>query len=561
MSIRKKLLSGFATVIILLITISTFTYFQFSSVNDEYSQLIEDRTNKIYLSSNLSHSANIQRLGVRGYIIDGDKTYLDEIREAQQSFDEELETLLSLTNSSEEIALLKELEEVQLSYRNDVEDIIVAMDAKDELKARTILNGTGAASALLLNDTVDSLVAHYKEEMLTTSQVLTDKTDTTILLIFISSILSILIAIFTALSLSKNISGPIKKLSIFANEIANNNLQIDSIQIRNKDEIGYLAKSFNQMKDNLREIVYNVNKSSEQVAASAEQLLASSEQTVNATHQVSIAISDVASRIDTQNTNTEESARTLSEIAIGVQRVAKSTETVAESANETKNQANLGNESVEKLVNQMDFVYRVSKDLRISMEQLQDRSNEIGKITEVITNIANQTNLLALNASIEAARAGENGRGFSVVADEVKKLAEQSAVSANQISAIINEIRNQTSAAVQNTIQGNNETKNALSIAEDTKDIFKRILGQINEVNIQAQELSAISEEISASTEEVNSAIDDVAKTSKVSAAKTQEISATSQEQLATMEEVNAAATSLATIAEELKDKVNSFKI
>src|SRR5690606_2526752 len=143
-------------------------------------------------------------------------------------------------------------------------------------------------------------------------------------------------------------------------------------------------------------------------AASSEQLMASSEQTTAATNQVVLSIQDVAETVEVQGKNTEESAVAIGEITTGVQHMTDSINTVADAANETMNQANMGNDYIHKVVDQMNLIYQGTIDATEVMRTLESRSYEIGKIIDVITDIASQTNLLALNAAIEASRAGEH---------------------------------------------------------------------------------------------------------------------------------------------------------
>ena len=370
------------------------------------------------------------------------------------------------------------------------------------------------------------------------------------------------IAVIFSILFTRSIVHPIKLVNEQLKEITDGEGDLTKeIQVKTEDEIGEMAESFNGMMSSLRSMLRQVSTTSQHVATSSEQLMASSEQTSSATNQVVVSIQEVSNMNDVQGKNTVNSAQAISEITIGMQQIADNISRVAESANDTTNQANLGNENIQKVVDQMSKIYNSSLETIDVMTNLESRSNKIGQIIDVITNIAAQTNLLALNAAIEAARAGEHGKGFAVVADEVRKLAEQSKESANQIVDIIKMIQSDMLVAVDMTNNGNMIAEKGLELAEEAGKSFTQILMSVEGVGSQTQELSAISEEMYASIEQVNEAIMEIAQLAKSTSNYTTEIAAASEEQLATVEEVTASASTLANMAEKLNGLVNKFKL
>lgn len=375
------------------------------------------------------------------------------------------------------------------------------------------------------------------------------------------AVTGIIIVIFSVF-FTRTITRPINVVNEQLKEIAEGEGDLTKeILVNSKDEVGDMAASFNKMLGSLRTMLGQVSDTSEQVASSSEQLLESTEQTYSATNHVVSSIQEVASTIEVQGKNTEESAQSIAEITNGIQQVTGSINIVAEAANETMIQANKGNTYIQKVVGQVENIYQTSTDTIQVMKKLENRSIEIGKIIDVITDIASQTNLLALNAAIEAARAGEHGKGFSVVADEVRKLAEQSSQSANQIIDLIKLIQNDTTTAVKMSNEGNIVAKEGLKLAEETGNSFDEILKSIESVSSQMQELSAVSEEITASIEQVNSSIEEIAQMAKKSSNHSYEITSATEKQLSTMDEVAASIKTLTNMAEQLRELVNRFKI
>jgi len=208
----------------------------------------------------------------------------------------------------------------------------------------------------------------------------------------------------------------------------------------------------------------------------------------------------------------------------------------------------------------MQFINKSVQQSNEVIHALSNRSKEIGKIIEVIHSISNQTNLLALNAAIEAARAGEHGKGFSVVANEVRKLAEQSRESAKLISPLITEIQKDTEHSVQIMSEVLINAEDGLSISEATSNKFAQIISSTKEIGPQIEEVSATVQQMSAGLQEVTSQSGDIVSTASLNAGSAEEVAATSQEQLASMDEIAHSANYLTLLAEELMISVNMFK-
>lgn len=380
----------------------------------------------------------------------------------------------------------------------------------------------------------------------------------TILIIFG---VSMMLSIALALVITRMISLPVQKVSFSLEQLSSGNLALDDLHVKNRDEIGDLACSFNQMKTNLRQLIRQVSEGAEQVASSSEELLASTEEVTNGASEVAQSIQELATGATAAAQTGEDTSRGMEEAALGIQRIAESSSLVSEAAIDTTKEADSGNKVIHSVVTQMN---KISETVGISanlVKGLGKQSEEIGKITKVITDITSQTNLLALNAAIEAARAGEHGRGFAVVADEVRKLAEQSKESAVQITNLIQQIQEGTGQVIESMDKGTEEVKTGVSLIEDAGVSFGKILSSIQHVTSQIQEISAASEQLSASVQEVTASVEDVSETSKQGAVISQSIAASTEEQLASMEEISAVAESLSRMAQGLHEEVRKFKL
>lgn len=379
------------------------------------------------------------------------------------------------------------------------------------------------------------------------------------IIMFASSTLVLISIITTFILIFKKLK-PLTKLANTADEISQGKLDVEIINVKSKDEIAQLTNSFNIMVESLRSLIFTVKKTGNNLASSAQELLASAEQTNHATQQVSTSIDEITSGAEMQLKQVQDSGSVMNEVSEGIQVIANTTSSVSTSSEIMTTKAKVGEENINKAVNQMNTIEQNVSRTSHSIKNLDERSKEIEKIVVAITDISSQTNLLALNAAIEAARAGEHGKGFAVVADEVRKLAEESNQSANQITQLIQSIQADTVATVEQMKTVSEDVVNGVSVIEETGTAFKEILGSAQEVASQVQEVSAVSEQIAASTKQVTVAFKEVNAITENATSKTQTVAGLAEEQSASMEEIAASAESLSKLAGELTEEISRFR-
>ncbi|UFJ40877.1 methyl-accepting chemotaxis protein [Brevibacillus humidisoli] len=372
--------------------------------------------------------------------------------------------------------------------------------------------------------------------------------------------LAILLSIIIGQAMARSIVKPLGLVVHAAQEIAQGRLQ-QQIQINRRDELGILGEAFNQMSDNIRVLIRQVQQSSGKVTTSSNELMSSAEQTKTAVNQIATMIEEVASGAEVQVKSVEESKLGINEMVLGIQRITETAQVVSESSQDTAKEAEQGNVSIQKAINQMNTIESSVGESASAVKVLAEHSRNIGKIVNTITDIASQTNLLALNATIEAARAGEHGKGFAVVANEVRKLAEQTAGSAQQITKIIEEIQSGTNRAVDTMDKGTQEVQLGIEIVNEAGQAFEKILVATQHVADQIAEVSAVTEEISASSEEVAATVDELARIAQESSDNTQSVAATTQQQLAFIEEISSSVSTLNQMANELEDVMKRFEL
>ncbi|GAA4711658.1 methyl-accepting chemotaxis protein [Brevibacillus fulvus] len=329
---------------------------------------------------------------------------------------------------------------------------------------------------------------------------------------------------------------------------------------QSEDEIGQLARHYNQMRNKLNLLLMQVAEASDKVTNAAEQFTLHVGQLSKASEQIADNISSVAASAVSQAESSQQSYHSVHELSNGAKQVANGAEMIREVTNNASVTADSGSQAVGQAVDQMELLQAKIEELAAIIHQLGSHSSEIGQIVEVITDISGQTNLLALNAAIEAAKAGEHGRGFAVVADEVRKLAEQSSRSAQQISSLIATIQSVTKSAVISMETGLEEVARGKKIVNQAGDSFRSIQRSVQETDREVADVSAAALQMSAMAEQVVESIRLISESAESVAQSVQNVTAVSQEQFASMQVIAETAQSISQASHHLNDLISKFK-
>ncbi|AIQ13448.1 methyl-accepting chemotaxis protein [Paenibacillus durus] len=358
----------------------------------------------------------------------------------------------------------------------------------------------------------------------------------------------------------RSITSPLRSLKEASEKLAEGDLSTH-VQVKSKDELGQLGSTFNLMIDSLRGVLTEVSELSDQLAASAEQLAVSSEQTVKATEHIAGATEKMSDGAEKQVGTVDEGAQTVYEITARIQEIAAAAQLVTDTSNKTATLSAEGTQAIGNAAEQMDSIDSSVENLARLIQVLSHTSQKIGEVTKAITQFSGQTGMLSLNASIEAARAGEHGRGFAVVASEVKKLSDQSAQSAQEISLLVRNIQEEIVNVQASMDTSTQEVKGGMVTVGTAGSLFSQIERFVDEVNDQIGGVSSAVKQISDGASEMNEAIDAIAHVARSNATETENISAAAQEQLASMEEISSSSADLSRMAEEMHALVDRFKL
>lgn len=390
-----------------------------------------------------------------------------------------------------------------------------------------------------------SLIGHGQQEL--------------IMYTLIALVITLIIVLASQYITNKRTFAPIKDLMGALERLSTGDF---TVQLKTSDdELGQVNAKFNSMVNQIKELVTTIKSVSEQSAEQSEFLFSAVESNNNNSTTITNNIAEMSDSVSKQSTSISESVISLQEISSGVTTIADNTSELSDISLQMKEQSERGNQNVEQVIEQMNSINTSVKNSVDTIEKLQNRSQEIGQIVQVITEIASQTNLLSLNASIEAARAGEHGRGFAVVADEVKKLSEESRNSADQIIELIRYIQDETAYAMQAISEGERNVVKGIEVVKETGALFKGMYIATDSVTSQIQEVSAATQEMVAETEQITASIEQLAVLAERNSNVSDEIRNSTEKQQASFAKIFDSAEQMKQVSGRLETLVDKLRV
>jgi len=561
MAVKISILIVLAAVFMGLIGYASFT--SMTGMEKNSNEMYNDRLRPVDWLNVIRSNRNLGEARLLDAILSSDPKRQQELNEASQLSQEENNKLLANYEGTK-------LDEYEKEHLQSYKDGLVDYRAEREQVLRLVSSGQNAAAyqyyvsnmsetRMKLNTELDNLIKYNVDKSAQLNDSNKTYFDAAVITVLSLTGIAMLLCVLIGWLITRSIVRPVREMQqLMAQAEAGDLTALGTYQ--SKDELGQLAQSFNRMMDGLRTLVRSVHETSLLLSASAEQLSASGEEARATTDQIAGTMQNVADGSELQMKQAEDGSRSIEELAIGVQRIAEHATTVVDSSVEAAKQAEQGTEAVRNAMGQMQSIAASVQTSAKAIELLNNRSQDIEQIVGVITGIAAQTNLLALNAAIEAARAGEHGKGFAVVADEVRKLAEQSEASTNQINDLVKSIQEDTVDSVSAMVKVTHEVEDGLTVMGTVNESFVSILQMVEGVADQIQDVSAVSEQMSAGSQEISAAVGEMVSIARDSSSHAQEAAAATEEQTAAMEEISDAANSLSEMAQELERLVGQFK-
>ncbi len=376
----------------------------------------------------------------------------------------------------------------------------------------------------------------------------------------IVSVVILLVSIVLVYLLARYLIRPLKRLTRDVHRVNEGDLTVQ-IASTGKDEIGQLSAAFGRLVTDTHGVILGIRDSAHDLQQAAVGLSEQSHVTATTSRTIAGHIHETAADTQTQAAHAIEMQHGMNEVSAGMQRIAEAVTIVSDRSGDTLEQSVQGKQSIGQAVSQMEAITQSSDRMATATGQLQQHSDRIEDILQLINDIAGQTHLLALNASIEAARAGEHGRGFSVVADEVQKLAGQSQSSAAVVAEIVTAMQREISGLHHHMEINRTEAHAGMQVVQHAGQSFEHIHDRLSEVATQLHHVSESSAEISAISQQMLASVDEMEGITRQSAHRFEQVTEGAEEQQAAMEHVNSSANHLAELSERLNGLIGRFKV
>ena len=559
-SLAARIVAGYLVLVAIMAGIGAYTYVGMQRVMAEYRLIVDEDHPYLLAIKEINTEVTAQLAAQRAFLLTGDAQYALRAELDGNKVKQAINKAMELAKEKEEKNLLNQVENIHGSL-NDVQAEVFEIynqGAQNQAVQIALVDLDATQKRLGANFNILQGINERRVDEARQNANTAAKKALMVTLVLVA--LGTAIGIILGTILAKQSVRSLKGLATAADRISAGDLTTQ-VQAKGRDEVAHLARSFQVMVGELGKIIAGVRESVLTVSLHAEQLSTSAEETTRATEQIASSIQEVAEGAGQQVQETADMAAVVEQMAAAMDQIANNAQLVALSSQESAVLAEQGSVAIKDVIAQNNVVSQSMVRLSQLITELGQRSAEIGQIVEVITGIADQTNLLALNAAIEAARAGEQGKGFAVVADEVRKLAEQAAQAAKQIALLVDRTQHDTERAIETMKAGSTEVASGSQLLESAQAILEKIFAAVGQVAEQIQEVSAASEEMAANTDRVVGGAKNISVIAESTSAGTENIAAATQEQTATMEEIAAAAQMLTELAYNLEQAVARFKL
>lgn len=531
-----KIGGGYAILMVLMIAISSVVYINVNQlitisgwVNHTYKVLM--------VAQDVQASVVNMETGQRGFLVTGEDNYLEPYHKGKENFIRLIKEGSTLTSDNpSQTARWKEVKQLKEKWLKTVADKEIAARRSQSNTNQDIAEMMSRGDGKLLMDTIRSKIDEIiaAEDVLIEVRAQGQKDESSFLISFtlIGTVIAIIIGSIISIFVTRGVVLPTNKMSEMLEKISHGDLT-QRVPVNSNDEIGIMAASLNTFTQSLEDSIREVSSYTELLAAAAEELTAVTSQT--------------SQGVEHQKMSTEQVAAAINEMSATVQEIARNANDASVSANEADTEARNGNQVVQAAITSINGLASEIESAGESIDTLKQNSVNIGSVLTVIMGIAEQTNLLALNAAIEAARAGEQGRGFAVVADEVRALAQRTQESTSEIETLIEALRNGATSSVQVMERSRHKAQETVQQATKAGDSLRLILKSVETIEQMNISIATATDQQSSVSEEINKRVHDI-----------QQISENNSEGA---EQTLTASNELSKLGVQLKDIVSRFKV
>ncbi|MGE5584890.1 MAG: methyl-accepting chemotaxis protein [Bacillota bacterium] len=577
-----KILGSFLLLLLFMAVIGYFGLQGVSTVSTDLGKMVDEQMLRLTQIERLNGAFERFAIALRGFLLLGDSRLQNALKAADTDIQEQLDALSGATikTGGESTGQGKTVADMRSSWTQCRDTIFNYIDNGQRGEALGYMMAEGDGIVKEIQTELEGGLKAYQDAAASAGEAAKIAARTVqerAIAIFAAAVV---LGLVLALTLAAGITRPTRALARASQEVAAGRLGIEVPGTKRRDEMGVMAQAFSEMVTSLRNVVEQLVGHAKRVASTGQEVAASADEAATATEQVARTIEQVAKGAAEQSTSAQTTSTAMGQLSTAIEQIAKGAQEQALSVNEangvvasmarlmegvskavdsliaaserSRSAAGSGSRAVDDVVAGMDDIRKQAEAVAAGIRDLGAHSTEIGKIIEVIDDIAEQTNLLALNAAIEAARAGEHGKGFAVVADEVRKLAERSGKATKEIAGLISTMQRSIELASKAQDLQASRVSQGTQLAGQAGQALSDIDATMNAMNAEVEKIATTVKELESSSAQVVKAMDNVASVTEENTAATQEMTASADEVQKAVQAMAAVSEQTASAAEQV---------
>ncbi|RZI52143.1 methyl-accepting chemotaxis protein [Aeribacillus pallidus] len=556
--LRRRLLRSFGILMLLTCLMAVINFGVIKNLTNHTESIMKEDVEGLIQNEKMRYNIAERISLINQFLLYGDRDIRQKYEELAKQSSEIQKQLLKLNSSQQMKDLVAKCHQWELLVRHEVlfdYDMGKKNDALKQMKesvqplGETIIQEFEKVTSDRQNDVIKS-----GNNMIQLSNL-----SIIIILAVLASIL--LIGFIMSFKMARSITNPLIKIAGQMEQISKGNLILEPLSIKSKDEIGELMEAVNEMGNQLRKIVQDIHHASDTMSKQSSDLLSSSKELKEGSNQIAATMQELSAGAESQANSASELSEAMGMYMDKIYQIHRNGKEMFDKSREVLELTDNGSKLMNQSKKLFDYMFTGMQSNMKKIKKLDERSKQISKLVEVIQSIADQTNLLALNAAIEAARAGEHGKGFAVVADEVRKLAEQVSSSVVDIQKIVEEVHSETNKVTKSFELGFQQVESGMDSMNETSAAFQQIKETIKEISERINNAQNDLTDMLSTSESINDSISNIASISEEAAAGIEQTSASAATANGSAATIASHAESMSNLAEDLQSLVKRFQV